>query len=146
MTNQTGPMTTFEEASASDESLLVFKAAFHRKRRGPRTVFSPGPTHQASQPTRLALSLALAHKIQQAILSGHLRDRAHAAKVLGITRARMTQNLNLLNLAPDIQEEILRMEFTDGRAPISQASLRPLVAEADWGDQRRLWNSIVSPE
>ena len=46
--------------------------------------------------------LALAHKIQQAIDGGVVRDRAEVARRLGLTRARVTQLLDLALLAPDI--------------------------------------------
>lgn len=85
--------------------------------------------------------LALAHKIEQTIREAKLRDRSHAARLLGVTRARITQNLDLLLLAPDIQEEILAMETTGGREPQPQARLRPVAAERNWAKQRVLWES-----
>lgn len=36
-----------------------------------------------------------------------LADQAELARLGHVTRARLTQNMNLLNLAPEIQEEIL---------------------------------------
>jgi len=54
------------------------------------------------RPARVAIMLALAHKIQQAIDGGVVRDRAEVARRLGLTRARVTQLLDLALLAPDI--------------------------------------------
>jgi len=72
--------------------------------------------------------LALAHKIDEMIRSGELRDLAHAAKVCAVTRARMTQISNLLLLAPGVQEEILDLPpVTRGRDPITERSLREIV-------------------
>ena len=142
MTHCPASATVFEDPTTED-SPLVFQARFHRKRRDCRTVLSSGETSPSRpQPCRLAIALALAHKIEQAISEGKLRDRAHAAKLLDVTRARMTQNLDLLLLAPDLQEEILAMETIGGRQPLSQARLRPLVAKQIWAEQRRLWQSI----
>ena len=47
--------------------------------------------------------------------------------------------MDLLLLAPDIQEEILRMETIDCREPIAQIHLRPLVKLTSWAEQRRAW-------
>jgi len=122
---------------------LVFKARFHRKWKGCRIVMTQNaPLPPTSRPARIAIMLALAHKIEQAITEGNIHDRAHAAKLLGVTRARMTQNLDLLLLAPDIQEEILAMETLDGRQLLNQSRIRPVVAKRTWLEQRRLWQSI----
>jgi hypothetical protein len=58
----------------------------------------------------------------------------------------MTQIMNLLLLAPDIQEAILNLpRVTRGRDPIVETDLRSLVAITDWREQRRLWNAIGQP-
>jgi len=88
--------------------------------------------------------LAFAHKLEQAIHDGVLRDRVHAAEVLGLTRARVTQILNLLLLAPDIQAEILGLQTTAGREPVVEGNLRPLTATAAWSRQRAAWTRIRS--
>ena len=56
---------------------------------------------------RVARTLALAHRIDGMIRAGELRNLADAARAIGVTRARMTQIVNLLLLAPEIQEAIL---------------------------------------
>lgn len=58
-------------------------------------------------PTRTARMLALAYWIERAIDEGRLRDYAHAAKVLGVSRARVTQIVNLMLLDVATQEAIL---------------------------------------
>jgi ParB-like chromosome segregation protein Spo0J len=63
--------------------------------------------------------LALAHKIQQAIDRGAVHNRAEVARRLGLTRARVTQLLDLTLLASDIQERILFAEAVDGLEPLS---------------------------
>ncbi len=89
---------------------------------------------------RVARLLALAHRLDEQIRSGELRDLAVAARCLGLTRARVTQIANLLLLAPDIQEAILTAEpITKGRDPVSERSLRPIVAESEWERQIELW-------
>ena len=52
--------------------------------------------------------------------------------------------MNLLLLAPDIQEAILCLPPTDGRrAPIRERRIRPICAILDWRKQRRLWDGLV---
>ena len=61
------------------------------------------------------------------------------------TRARVTQIMNLLQLAPDIQEEILSLpRTTQGRDPIRERMLRPIAAVLDWRKQRRMWQEVRS--
>ncbi|MCG8416907.1 MAG: hypothetical protein MJE77_03045, partial [Proteobacteria bacterium] len=57
----------------------------------------------------------------------------------GLTRARITQLLDLTLLAPDLQEHILLLEAIDGAEPISERSLRRLTCRVIWTDQRVCW-------
>ena len=78
------------------------------------------------------------------VQGGQLRDLAHAAEVLGLTRARMTQIANVILLAPEIQEALLDLpRVTSGRDPITERALRPLVAEPCWERQLELWKEIA---
>ena len=83
--------------------LRIFEGKLHRVRRGHNKLLlqrppSP-PPEPVRRPARAAVMLALAHKIQDAIDGGILRDRAEAARRLGLTRARVTQLLDLTLLA-----------------------------------------------
>jgi len=74
------------------------------------------------------------------IRNGLVADQAELARLGYVTRARVTQIMNLLNLAPDIQEAVLFLPRTEnGRDPISERDLRPIAAKADWRKQRRMW-------
>ena len=101
-------------------------------------------THAATgRVPRVARMLALAHRIDGMIRNGELRDLADAARAIGVTRARMTQIMNLLLLAPEIQEAILSLPLvTNGRDPVSERQLRRIVAEPDWTEQRALWRGV----
>jgi len=55
-----------------------------------------------------------------------IATKADIAKHLGISRARVTQTLNLLKLAPEIQQHILELP-DDGTAFFSERRLRPLM-------------------
>ena len=65
------------------------------------------------RPAKVARMLALAHHLQGAIDRGEVADSAQVARALGLTRARMTQLLDLLGLAPDLQDLVLQMEAVE---------------------------------
>jgi hypothetical protein len=111
-------------------------------REGPKPV--PEVTVEGRVP-RVARLMALAIKINGLIASRAIADQTEAAQVGHVTRARMTQIMNLLLLAPDIQEAILGLpRVIQGRDPINETDMRPITAEMDWDDQRRQWAHLVT--
>jgi hypothetical protein len=96
----------------------------------------PPVAEPVRRPARIAQMLALAHHIDRAIEAGTYADQAHAARSLGLTRARITQLRDLLVLAPDIQEELLFLESVDGVEPTTERAIRPMLRMLAWGDQR----------
>jgi len=119
----------------------IFEGKLHRAQRGHGKTFVEGPPQPTPEPVRrparVAVMLALAHKIQDAIDRGVARDRAEVARRLGLTRARLTQLMDLTLLAPDIQEKILFLESVDGVEPMSEREVRLHVLSTGWGGQRR---------
>jgi DNA invertase Pin-like site-specific DNA recombinase len=90
--------------------------------------------------SRITRLLALALKFEGLIQQGVVKDYAELARLGQVSRARITQMMNLLNLAPDIQEEILtRMGDRGGKQQIWESSLRTLSAEVIWTRQRERW-------
>lgn len=122
----------------------VFTGTLHRVQRGHAKQFvvepPPGPVRR---PARVAVMLALAHKIQQAIYERVVRDRAEIARLLGFTRARITHLLDLTLLAPDLQEQILWLDAVDGFEPVSERVLRTVARGGSWVEQRAAW--MASP-
>jgi hypothetical protein len=115
----------------------VVTGELHRVRRGHEKRFSAEPPPEPSRrPARIAITLALAHMIQRAIDRGEIRDQAEAARGLGVTRARITQILDLTRLVPSLQEAILFLEAIDGCEPLSERVLREMVGAPAWADQR----------
>ena len=103
----------------------------------------PVEAEPAGRVLRVARLLAVAHKIDGMIRRGKLCGLADAARSLGLTRARVTQITNLLQLAPEIQEAILDLPLvTNGRDPISERQLRQIAAESDWSKQLSMWRQI----
>lgn len=97
-------------------------------------------TGKLPRATRL---MALAIKFDCLIRDGVVRDYADLARLGYVTRARMTQVMNLLNLAPDIQEELLFLPpTTTGRDPISERALRRVTAVVRWDRQKKLWREV----
>lgn len=89
---------------------------------------------------RVARLMALAIRFDGLVREGAVSTQADLAAVGHVTRARVTQIMNLLHLAPDLQEAILFMPpVARGRDPVTEHELRPIAAEVDWGRQRLLW-------
>lgn len=82
---------------------------------------------------RVARLLALAHHWRGLIRDGTVRDQADLARLVGVSRARVTQVMRLLDLAPDIQEAVLDGEV-DG--PGAELALRAIADEPAWSRQK----------
>ena len=78
-----------------------------RTKREPSMGDAVAESNQQPRPSRLAYQLAFAYRVAREIDEGIFQNRAAAARRHGITRARMTQILNLLLLPPEVQEKIL---------------------------------------
>jgi hypothetical protein len=93
---------------------------------------------------RVSRLMALAIRFDRLIKAGEIRDQAEIARLGQVTRARVTQIMNLLLLAPDIQEEILFLPRTQhGRDPIREIMVRPIAAVPGWREQRRMWQRLL---
>lgn len=127
----------------------VLTLSLHRIRRGRAIALAsaeppPGPP-AAPRPSPAALTLALAHEFQRLIDSGEVPDRATLAAHIGLTRARVTQVMDLLLLAPDIQEEVL---FSCRGGPmthtITERRLRTVARLPMWAEQRATAARLVA--
>jgi hypothetical protein len=95
---------------------------------------------QTRRVPRIARLMALAVRMENLIRVGGIIDYSQLAQLGHVSRARITQIMNLLLLAPDIQEQILFVLPTGGRRdPVRLAQLQPIARIADWSQQRRLW-------
>ena len=103
----------------------------------------PRPTLPAGRVPRVSRLMALALRFQGLLQQGLIADYATLARLGHVSRARVSQIMNLLVLAPDIQEALLFLPRTEkGRDPIHLAQLQPLAALLDWRQQRRLWEEL----
>lgn len=129
--------------SEAPRAQLLYEGTISRRRDATKAVgfvSQPKPTEKL-RPLRVARMLALAHECEALIAAGVVADRAELAAVLGFTRARVTQLMDLTLLAPDIQEEILVAEVEPGRDQVTEHSLRAIVREASWSEQRLRWHA-----
>lgn len=92
---------------------------------------------------RVSRLMALAIHFEGLIKRGMVRDYADIARLGFVTRARVTQIMNLLLLAPDIQEEILFLPRVEqGRDPITERHLRVISSMVNWSEQHGMWRKF----
>ena len=96
-----------------------------------------GPIPEGRIP-RISRLMALAIVFDQMIQEGKVDDISDLAKLAHVTQPRMTQIMNLNLLAADIQEMLLFLPpVTEGREAVHEKGLREIVAEVEWGRQRK---------
>jgi hypothetical protein len=89
---------------------------------------------------RVSKLMALALRLDDLLQSGAVVSYAELARLGHVTRARVCQIMNLVYLAPDIQEALLFLPRTQrGRDAVILADLQPIAALPDWRKQRRRW-------
>jgi hypothetical protein len=90
--------------------------------------------------------MALAIRFEGLLRRGTLTDQAELARLGQVSRARISQILSLLHLAPDIQEQLLFLpHIHQGREPLHLADLQPICRHWDWRRQRWLWQAMQKP-
>jgi len=98
------------------------------------------PEAPSGRVPRVTKLMALAIRLDQLIRDRAVADQAELARLGHVTPARLTQIMNLLSLAPDIQEQILFLPATgQGRDAVTEKQLRPIAGVPDWREQRRMW-------
>ena len=122
---------------------LTITREFHTTRqRDGQQHLRPGPASETPKGKipRISRLMALAIHCDELLRTGQVANQSALAEYAKITPARLTQILTLLNLAPDIQEELLFLQrTTDGRGEIQERDVRRMARELDWETQRRLW-------
>jgi hypothetical protein len=109
---------------------------------GPEPTNKPRPPGRVPRVSRL---MALAIRFEEQVRKRVLASYSELAGLGHVTRARVSQIMNLANLAPDIQEALLHLPRTErGRDPIHLRQLQPIAVVVEWRRQRRLWNELVA--
>lgn len=111
-------------------SRVHFRTMAHGQR---RIVSGDEPLVVSCRVPRVTRIMALAIRFEELIRTGVVADQAELARLGHVTRARVTQIMTLLQLAPDIQEQILLLPLTEfGREPIQEHETRQIATESDW--------------
>jgi len=120
---------------------------FHRGGRGSSKELRCGvaaPSLPPGRVPRVARLMALALRFDELVRTGQIGSYSALASLGHVTRARVSQVMNLLGLAPDLQEALLFLPPTQrGRDPLILADLLPIAASNDWRKQRRLWRQLL---
>jgi hypothetical protein len=103
---------------------------FKRAKAGKKTIaVGPAPEPQSSPPDpipRISRLMALAIHFDGLIRDGVVKNYADLARLGGVSRARITQIMNLLNLPPWTQEELLFLEGRKSRAQVTEREMRSI--------------------
>jgi hypothetical protein len=112
-----------------------------RMRKGER---APSPQVQQGRVPRVARLMALAIHFDGLIRQGLVNDYADLARLGGVSRTRISQVMELLNLDPGIQEQLLLLPRTaDSRDRLAERNLSGITNEVDWSKQRALAAPIL---
>jgi hypothetical protein len=96
---------------------------------------------------RISRLMALALKFEQLMRQGVVSDYVVLATLGQVSRSRLSQIMNLLNLAADIQEQILFLSAeTAAQCGICERSLRRLSGLLLWSEQRARWEALKATE
>ena len=113
------------------------------RRRAPSPAFRTEPASEPQErPHRIARILALAHRLDELVRSGAVRDHGELARLGHVSPARICQFMTLLHLAPAIQEYLLFLT-TGERIPITEPILRKIAREPRWDRQRAVFQSLL---
>ncbi len=129
---------------------LTIERDFHfsRKGRGARKELCVGsapnrPLVSLGRVPRVTRLLALAIRFDRLIRTGEITNYGELAELGHVTRARISQIMNLLNLAPGIQEQILFLPpIQGGRDRIHLRQLQSIASVFDWRKQRSIWERL----
>ena len=108
----------------------------------PEPLGKPKPPKKPKTPRVVGL-LQMAMDWQRELDAGEVDTQAEIARREGITRARVTQIMALLRLAPEIREYILVMPEMVGRPTVSERALRPIVRIDDPSNQSMAFSKLA---
>jgi DNA invertase Pin-like site-specific DNA recombinase len=114
-----------------------------RSDRSDRSPSTPTPEAAVAEPVavaRISRLLALALKMEQTIQDGAVKNYSELAQLGRVSATRITQLMNLLHLAPDIQEDLLF-----GHTPqdgLRESAVRNLSGVVLWSEQRARWRVL----
>lgn len=124
---------------------ITVRLEFGRKRRRNNAAGKRKAAFASRPVARVSRLMALAIRFDQLINERAVADQAELARLGHVSRARLTQIMNLLNLAPEIQAAVMNLSPpTSGRNPLSERQLRPIAATISWRKQRQRWERLCT--
>lgn len=88
----------------------------------------------------LRKNLVMAYQIQKLLEQNKAKSQDQIARWMGFNRARISQIMNLLFLAPEIQTEILLSKYLE----IPEHQVRKIPLEANWLIQKQIWLALTT--
>jgi hypothetical protein len=126
----------------TQNSAVEIQFRLHATGRG-RTGPEAAPASGNGRLPRVTQVMALAIHFQDMIHRGEATDYADLARLGCLTRERMSQIMELVWLAPNIQQEILEFPPSGGvRFPISEVAVRKVASRLKWAEQRQQWGEL----
>jgi hypothetical protein len=99
------------------------------------------PKPLAGRVPRISRMMALAIRFDELIRRGEIKNFAELAVLGQVCRTRVSQIMNLLLLAPDIQNDLLFLPR--GANLIHLKEMQKLATEPKWESQRRIWRTCI---
>jgi hypothetical protein len=123
------------------------KLEFKSGKRTAKMIVEAGTQPEQPMPSRLpriTKMMALAIRLDHLIKSGQVTDQAELARVGHVSRARLTQIMDLNLLAPDIQQEILELQnFSEIKGFPREIDIRQIAESHCWRTQRNRWRDTI---
>lgn len=95
------------------------------------------------KPPTIKLNLLEAQSLKERLSNTPGLTQTALAKELGIDRTSLIRNLNLMRLAPEIQDYIKRLEPSTRECPLTKKRLGHLATIADPEDQRNKFKQLI---
>jgi len=113
-------------------------------RRVPRPEPNPDATRSpVGRVPRISRLIARAIKMDWLVRAGRVKDYAELARLGNVSRVRVTQIMNLNQLAPSIQKELLFLPRTvRGRDAITLRDMQAIGMIAEWREQVKRWQEV----
>jgi hypothetical protein len=124
---------------------MKVEATIHFGKQGKKK-FKKSKPQVIGRTPRIAKLMALAIRFEGLIADGIVSDYSELAELAQVSRARITQIMNLNLLAPQLQEKLLYLpQVENGRDTLTLAEMQPVALNVNWKRQRENWLQLNRP-
>ena len=117
---------------------------FRRGKRSEKQVHPKPEMPSLGRVPRISRLMALALRIEGLLKAGEIESYAEVARLGQVTRNRVSKIMNLLLLAPDLQERLLFLPRIErGPDPVFLKDLQRIAKEPNWRLQRQKWQRLL---